>query len=308
MKCTMRNYQSEDDYWRIREFLREVFWLNGRRDRSWQVGRLDYWRWHGIENCNAVDSLDDVIFIWETDNGQIAAVLNPEHRGEAYLQTHPHYRTRELEEEMLAVAEDRLAVAVNGHKKLRVWAHEQDPLRPDILTHCGYTRDEWPEYERRRSLDLPLPEVHVVPGYTVRSLGGPEELPSRSWASWRAFHPDEPDEAYEGWTWYHNIQRIPMYRRDLDIVAVAPDGVIAAFCTIWYNDVTRSGMFEPVGVMPEHQQRGLGKAVMTEGLRRLQRMGATQADIGGFSVAANALYASVISPEYELFTPWSRTF
>ena len=31
MKLTMRLYQVEDDYWRIREFLRQVFLLNGRR-------------------------------------------------------------------------------------------------------------------------------------------------------------------------------------------------------------------------------------------------------------------------------------
>ena len=34
MKQTMRMYQDEDDYWRIREFLRQVFLLNGRRELS----------------------------------------------------------------------------------------------------------------------------------------------------------------------------------------------------------------------------------------------------------------------------------
>jgi hypothetical protein len=101
----------------------------------------------------------------------------------------------------------------------------------------------------------------------VRALGEVEELPARSWASWRAFHPDEPDERYQGWEWYHNIQRIPLYRRDLDVVAVAPNGEIASFCTVWFDDVTRTGVFEPVGTAPEHQRRGLGKAVMCEGLQ-----------------------------------------
>jgi ribosomal protein S18 acetylase RimI-like enzyme len=308
MTHTKRLYQGEDDYWRIRDFLRRVFWLNGRRELSWQVARLDYWRWHCIENCQMLESMEDVIYIWETD-GQITAVLNPEWMGEAYFQVHPGARTRELEEEMLTVAEEHLAVSNgNGHKKLTVWAHESDSLRPDILTQHGYTRGDWPEYERRRSLAVPIPDAPPAPGYTVRSLGGIEELPSRSWASWRAFHPDEPDENYEGWEWYHNIQRTPMYRRDLDIVAAAPTGEIAGFCTIWYDDVTRNGFFEPVGVVPEHQRRGLGKAVMCEGLRRLKRMGADMATVGGFSVEANALYASVMSPEYELFTRWNKEF
>ena len=84
------------------------------------------------------------------------------------------------------------------------------------------------------------------------------ELPSRSWASWRAFHSDDPDEKYDGdWSWYQNIQAAPLYRRDLDLVAIAPSGEVAAFTTTWYDDVTHSGYFEPVGTMPEHQRCGL---------------------------------------------------
>jgi hypothetical protein len=47
----MRRYHNEDDYWQIRDFLRRVLQLNGHRQFSWPVARLDYWRWHLIENC-----------------------------------------------------------------------------------------------------------------------------------------------------------------------------------------------------------------------------------------------------------------
>jgi mycothiol synthase len=71
-----------------------------------------------------------------------------------------------------------------------------------------------------------------------------------------------------------------LYRRDLDLVAIAPEGAIASFCTIWFDDVTRSACFKQVATVPAYQRRGLGKAVMTEGLRHLQRMGATLALVG----------------------------
>jgi hypothetical protein len=45
-----RAFAGEDDYWRIREFLREVFRLNGGRELSWQPYRLDYTRWHIVED------------------------------------------------------------------------------------------------------------------------------------------------------------------------------------------------------------------------------------------------------------------
>ena len=106
--------------------------------------------------------------------------------------------------------------------------------------------------------------------------------------------------------WYRNIQNAPLYRRDLDLVVVAPDGAIAAFCTIWFDDVTRSAYFEPVATVPAHRRRGLGRAVMTEGLRRLQRLGATTAFVGGLSPAANALYRSVMGPDHELYESWVK--
>jgi GNAT superfamily N-acetyltransferase len=308
MKPTMRIYQGEEDYWRIRAFLREVFLLNDRRELSWQAARLDYWRWHVVENChNGAPPIDRVTFIWETADGQIAAVLNSEGKSDAHLQVHPAWRTPELEEEMIAVAEERLGHrGANGKHKLYLFSDGRAEMRQSILARRGFRRDDWPEYKRRRSLDAPIPDAPPPPGYTVRALGDVDELPARSWVSWRAFHPDAPDEDYEGWKWYHNIQRIPMYRRDLDIVAVAPTGEHAAFCTAWYDDVTRTGYFEPVGAAPEHHRKGLGKAVMTEALRRLKRMGATLATVGGYSTAANALYSSVMSPDYELCVPWIK--
>lgn len=307
MHPNMRPYQGEDDYWRLRAFLREAFLLNGRHELGWQPARLDYWRWHAVANCQALPCIESYIFLWETADGQLAAALNPEGPGDAHLQIHPARATPALLNEMIDVAEAHLAHARAGRRELTIWAHESDATRREILARRGYAPGAWPEHQHQRELDgSPLPDATLPPGYSVRSLGEASELPARSWASWRAFHPDEPDDAYQGWEWYHNIQRCPMYRRDLDIVAVAPDGAIAGFCTVWYDDVTRTGTFEPVGIMPEHQQRGLGRAVMVEGLRRLERLGGTLAVVGGFSVAANALYTSVMGPGARRLEPWEK--
>ncbi len=309
MKATFRPYQSEDDFWRMREFLRQVFVLNNRRQRSWHVARLDYARWHCCLNCAHV-RLEDVAFLWETD-GQLSAILMPDGGpGEAHLSVYPELDTLELEKEMLNVAEARLpAVKPDGTHKLYVWASEHDALRQSMLMQYGYTRDNWPEHQWRCQLDQPIPDVPIAPGYTIRSLGDGLELLERCYASGLGFHNGDLQVAVENRddpSWYRNIQTAPLYRRDLDLVAVAPDGAIAAFCTIWFDDVTRSAYFEPVATVPKYQQRGLGKAVMTEGLRRLQRMGATIAFVCGYSTAANALYQSVMGSDCELYEPWVK--
>jgi mycothiol synthase len=302
---TMRRYQTEDDYWRIRAFLRQVMLLNGVREKSWHVARLDYWRWHGIAN-QGDGQLERDVFLWETEAGELASVLNREDAGSAYLQVDPRLRTPALEEEMIAVGEERLAVQREGQRVLSVWADAEDPLRLDLLKRRGYTRGKWAESQWRRDLDATVPEVPLPPGYTVRALGDVDELPSRSWASWKAFHPEAPDEDYEGWEWYLNIQRCPLYRRDLDLVAVDPEGEIAAFTTVWYDDVTRSAYFEPVGTMPAHQRRGLARAILSEGLRRLQRLSARRAFVSGYEPGPNALYSSVLSAEHDRSEQWVK--
>jgi mycothiol synthase len=299
-------YQGEEDFWRIRAFLRQVMLLNGLRERCWDVSRWDYWRWHGVANLDQ-GPLEQTVFLWEAPSGEIAAVLNPEDPGQVFLQVHPAHRSLELERQMLELAEQRLLVERGGRRRLCVWAHADDPLRREELLRWGYSLDEDTETQHRRRVAGVIPAAALPGGYSLRALGEEAELPARTWASWRAFHPHAPDSEYQGWEWYRNIQRAPLYRRDLDLVAVAPDGEIAGFCTLWYDDFTRSGSYEPVGVRPEHQRRGLGKALMLEGLRRLQRLGATNAFVSSYEPAAHALYASAGFIDYLLLERWVKT-
>lgn len=309
MKPAFRPYQTEDDFWRMREFLRQVFMLNDRHEWSWSVARLDYARWHCCLNCANV-TLNEVAYLWEAD-GQLVAFIMPDGgRGEAHLCVHPHLRTAALEEEMLDAAEEHLyEPREGGARRLCVWVPDGDTLRQDLLVRRGYQKGKWPEHQWRRSLDTPIADVPVSPGYAIRALGDGLELLERCYASGLGFHEGDIKIAVDNRndvTWYRNIQTAPLYRRDLDLVAVAPDGAIASFATIWFDDVTRSAYLEPVATVPAHQRRGLGKAVLTEGLRRLQRMGATLALVSGYSPEANGLYCALMGPEHDLNEPWVR--
>jgi len=152
----------------------------------------------------------------------------------------------------------------------------------------------------------------------VRPLGDGLELLERCYASGLAFHDGDTRVAVDNRddpSWYRNIQTAPLYRRDLDLVAVAPDGAIAAFCTVWFDDVTRSAYLEPVATVPTHRRRGLGRAVATEGLRQARRLGADLALVFGYTTAANDLYRRVMtgsdppgSAEPDTAEAWVRTW
>lgn len=302
----MRLYRGDSDYWRIRSFLQEIFILNRRLERSWQPYRFDYCRWHAFMNFSPY-RLEDSIALWEAAGGRIAGVVIPEGRNDIHFQIHPDSHRPQLAQEMIEFAESSLFLSEPDKKRsLTIWAHQDDPSLQAVLRDQGYSIGDEPEFQRRRWLSEPVESQAVPSGFTVRSLGDKDELPARSWASWRAFHPASPDSDYEGWSWYLNVQKAPLYRRDLDIVSVADGGQIASFCTVWFDEDTRTGAFEPVGTPPEYQRRGLGKAVMTEGLNRLLSLGATMATVSSYTPPAHALYTSMGFEEYSLNEPWEK--
>ncbi len=153
----------------MREFLRQVLLLNGCIQRSWHVARLDYARWHMMLNCAKV-RLEDVAFLWEEAEHLVAILIPDGGPGEAHLCVHPSLRTLELEEEMLCVAEEHLAEVSPSHsQKLCVWAPEQDQLRRELLSRHGYVKGVDIEHQWRRSLEAPIEDVPIYPGYSIRS-------------------------------------------------------------------------------------------------------------------------------------------
>jgi len=313
MKLRMRKIYGENDYWKIRDFLRETFLLNDRKEINWQVARLDYCRWHVMKNCQKTNYFD-LTYVWENEKDEIVAVLSPEEIENIHLQLHPDYKSKELIKEMIEVAEKNYPRSYDGNRKKErhiIWSHDVDDMKNNVLKEMGYQPTEWLDNQRHKPLDESLPKVEMPKGYSIRHMGLDSDIPKRSWASFRAFHSEEPLENYEddGGEWYYNIIKTPLYRRDLDLVAIAPEGGIVGFVTVWYDDYTRTGYFEPVGVTPSHQRQGIAKALILEGMKKLRELGATLAVIGGINEAANKTYSYMFNDKNKLvYRIWRKEY
>lgn len=307
MKLTLRTCDKEDDFWRARNFLREVFLLNDRLEHSWHVARLDYWRWHYILTCNICKSVEAGMALWENVDGKIIAALNHLGGSELRLHVHPQFYSADLEHEMLTYAEENyFATTEDGRRYIYLPIFEDDTRRQEFVQSRGYKKQPGWGHHYRRDLTAPLPASPTPSGYNIRSMGDESEQASRSWCSWRAFHSDEPASNHDGdYSWYTNLQSAPLYRRDLDIVAAADAGGIAAFCTCYYDDYTRSAVTVLVGVAAEHWRRGLGKSVMTEAFRRLQSLGCTRVFSTAHEEPADALYRSMLK-EMKVTETWLK--
>jgi predicted N-acetyltransferase YhbS len=76
------------------------------------------------------------------------------------------------------------------------------------------------------------------------------------------------------------MQSAPNYRKDLNIVAVAPDGMYASYGGIWQDHFNRIAYIEPVCTDPDYRRMRLGTAVVLEGIRRCGKEGAMTAMVG----------------------------
>ncbi len=81
---------------------------------------------------------------------------------------------------------------------------------------------------------------------------------------------------------YARVMSAPDYRADLDLVAVAADGRLAAFVLVWLEVALGVAVCEPVGTHPAHRGRGLAKALLAEARARAFALGADTLAVAAF--------------------------
>jgi len=138
-----------------------------------------------------------------------------------------------------------------------------------------------------------LPAISLPDGFTVQGVRNLDDGRLRARVTHDAFGSHGDWEGY--WAGYAQFIGSAVYDGERDLFVRAPDGRGASACTIWFDPVNAVGLFEPVATHPDFQGQGLGKAVMAEGLRRMQAAGMRRAVLGfdPNNLAALALYTSL---------------
>ncbi len=207
----------------------------------------------------------------------------------AELAVHPAHRRigvgRELVESMLSTVPD---------KKLRLWAHGEQLAAIELARSMNFinTRVLW---QMRRSLRTPLSPPVLPPGISLRTFS--PDLDAQGWLeiNSRAFanHPEQG-----GWLVADLESRMgePWFSTDGFILAISDDtGDIAGFHWTKVHGATGHAAHAPkdhapeahahealgevyvVGVDPNWQGTGLGRAITVIGLQHLRDLGLSQA-------------------------------
>jgi ribosomal protein S18 acetylase RimI-like enzyme len=189
---------------------------------------------------------------------------------------------RELQPQILKWADEqahRIVGTASGHPAwfVAVLASQTGRIRDleevGFISQANVGEDSWTQVLMEHAMRIPA-EARLADGFHLRPLQGESEV-----EAYVELHQTVFETRNMTLEWRSRTLQQPEYIPDLDLVLVAPNGQLAAFCVCWLAKGPNgelSGQIEPLGVHPGFRRLGLGQAILSEGLRRLRSRGARQ--------------------------------
>jgi ribosomal protein S18 acetylase RimI-like enzyme len=178
-----------------------------------------------------------------------------------------------------------------------VFADQEETLlnleQRGFASQADVGQDSWSKAMLRRSVDLAKPEGSLPSNFSIRPLAGASEV-----EAYVELHRAVFESRNMTVEWRNRTLRQTEHIPDLDLVAVALDGRLAAFYVGWLwrdNSGETSGQIEPMGVHGDYRNWGLGRAMLSINLRGMQLHGAMQVfvETDNYRSPALALYEMV---------------
>ncbi len=288
MAVTSRVYNDKQDHQLVMEFLRDLYA---------ETGGFENWLPTRFENNSR--SMDPGIHLW-FDGESLVGLVVPDSPLLYYVMVHPRYI--ELYSEMVTWLEDYSRSNWDGSLKLIEMDGEKE--REKVLEERGYIRDKVSGIFRVRALDSSIPDYRMPEGFHARSVT-PDDFDELALCVRKVFGHGE---------WFNRgimdeIAAASFYHPDLDLVAVDETGKIASFCTFRLDPPTGLTELEPMATMDEYRSRGIGRALLCEGFRRLTKYNPSMLYIGeaANTPPANRLYELTGFTERYDMIRWVKT-
>lgn len=230
--------------------------------------RLSSWAFDDPEN----------ISLWFDEKQQLVAwaVLQPPFWTIDYV-CHPDVEIG-LHQEILLWAGHRAHAAANtayGRPAWFIMAFSEQSNRIRDLENAGFKcqsnvgSNSWSKVLMRRSSQLPIKVYEPRLGFVVRPLAGEGEVDKYVELHQSVFESKNMTADWRKRTLSHLD-----YQPDLDIVVESSDGRLVAFCICWFDKTSMTGHVEPLGCHKDFRRFALGRVALSEGLQRLQSLGA----------------------------------
>ncbi|MFW9996735.1 MAG: GNAT family N-acetyltransferase [Candidatus Odinarchaeota archaeon] len=293
-------YNKDKDFDSVMKFLAELYERTGSYE-NWFPDRFE----------NSSDTREDGVRIWEEINDtivpakrDIVALTTRDSPRDFFLHVDPDYR--QLEREMIEWIEQHFrGMKKDGTKveQLRINILEGNTQREALLADLGFRNEQIYGYYRIRRGNSPVPDHACPENFEIRAIKR-AEFEQQALMIRRVFGHGEWFTA-EVLEWIANCS---FYREEIDLVAVTPDGIIASFCTFRLDPHSKITSLEPMGTNPDFRRLGLGKALLTEGIKRSMKYNPPFFYIDGAAntPAANRLYDATGFTEKYAINSWIK--
>ena len=275
MSVVLRKYDVSKDFKFVGDFLIKNHQPDNR-DGNFPQPAWEYMHGHPYLDEKSLDKIG----VWE-DSGEIVGIVHYEHAlGEAFFEIHPEYT--HLKPEMLEHAERYLyGKSEDGRIYIKAFINDFDQDFEALVKSRGYEKDDKSaRLMSQMKITQPFQPLTPLPDdLTLKSLAEDNDLAKLDRVIWRGFnHGDEPPEI--DFAGRRKQQSVPNYRKDLNIIIVAPDGNYVAYAGTWFEATNKYAYVEPVCTDPDYRRKGLGRAAVLEGIRRCGELGAQVAYVG----------------------------
>lgn len=265
MSISKREFHWQEDFDKVRMFLFDTYKLTGTF-QNWIPSMFENTKF-GPGGTEYLDEEDEYIKIWEADAGKILAVTMCKPSGDCRIFIHPEFRNHE--EILVESLEIQRAEIKNDDSPLKMYfvVETGDTLRETLLKQRGYEDKGTCEHNRILPEYYEVTHITLPDDYVIRHVDVEKDFEQYRAVQSSVFS-SMKDVSLNRLRIYRSAE---FYKDELDIVAVAPDGTFAAFATGRIDPLSKLGEIEPVGVHPDHRRKDLGKAIVLECIRRLQK-------------------------------------
>lgn len=260
----VRAYDHKTDYERINRFLIEIYRPAETLD-AWLQSRWEYIHHHPLSDGLPWDQCG----IAEVDDMIVGFIHFEDHPAFNYIQIRPGYER--YAEELLDWAIHHLGgTSPRFEGQIRgIFVSDYDNGLEQRVAARGYEpHDDIIEEHARYVIDEPIESGPLPDGFHLHSLDDDNNFTQINRVLWRGFNHRGPPPAseIEG---RKAAQAAPHFRKDLTIVATAPNGDYASFVGMWVVPDNQVAYVEPVATDPTFRQLGLASAALRESMRRV---------------------------------------
>jgi ribosomal protein S18 acetylase RimI-like enzyme len=250
---------SEAEIEELRAFLVKSYAVS-LKPFNWRLALTENWIF-ASRTLEPLEYFTSRVHQWRNNSGQLVAFVI---LGTDFSNIQIDYEYRSLEPEIYDWIERH---PFGNNKQISAMVYDWDTERQTLLTKRGYQNFGPIEDVRIYDLKQTYPPVTLPPGYRITSMAEYADYAERIELENRVWNVSLDEK------WFQGKSSAPSYSFEWDLLAVSPEGKLAAFNLVWRYPQNRTAELDPVGTHPDHRKRGLSRALILESFRLLRESG-----------------------------------